>query len=316
MKKRHAFIAAAATALLLISIAPGAAHADPDSLEEVEAELKERGEELEAVIEDYNGANEDLKKTEKRIKKIEKSLPKLEEEAEEARLAATDIAVAAYTKGNDLSAVGSILGGSPNRAIDRITAMSALNASQAEDLDRFIEAQTNLEEELATLEETKVSQKAIKKEIGKKKSKIEGEMADLDELKAQLSPPSAPDISQFPPAPSGAAGDAVSFAYAQVGEPYSWGAAGPDAWDCSGLTMGAWNAAGVGLPHNAASQYNSMPHVSRANLAPGDLVFYNGLNHVGIYAGDGVVVHAPTSGQNVSVVGIDSMPIDGYGRPG
>ena len=101
---------------------------------------------------------------------------------------------------------------------------------------------------------------------------------------------------------------AVQFALDQVGKPYVFGAAGPGSYDCSGLTMRSWQAGGVSLPHSAAGQYGYGHHVSRDELQPGDLLFfYQPISHVTIYIGNGYMVSAPTSGQNVTVV-----PLDGY----
>jgi cell wall-associated NlpC family hydrolase len=118
-----------------------------------------------------------------------------------------------------------------------------------------------------------------------------------------------------PPA-SGKGATALEFALAQVGEPYVYGGDGPNSWDCSGLTMMAWKAAGVSLPHGAKAQYASTPHVSKSALQPGDLVFfYSPIHHVGIYAGNGKIVHAPKPGDVVSVVPLDYMPYAGASRP-
>ena len=104
---------------------------------------------------------------------------------------------------------------------------------------------------------------------------------------------------------------AVNFALAQVGKPYVWGAAGPDSYDCSGLTMASWHAAGVNLPHSAADQYNYGTHVSLNNLTPGDLIFmYSPIGHVTIYIGDGMMVSAPQSGENVSVIPVSGSSGD------
>ena len=109
----------------------------------------------------------------------------------------------------------------------------------------------------------------------------------------------------------------MEFALAQVGEPYVYGGAGPNSWDCSGLTMMAWKAAGVSLPHGAKAQYGSTPHISKSELQPGDLVFfYNPIHHVGIYAGNDKVVHAPKPGDVVSVDPLGYMPFAGASRPG
>jgi len=101
---------------------------------------------------------------------------------------------------------------------------------------------------------------------------------------------------------------AVQFALAQVGKPYVWGAAGPSSYDCSGLTMASWHAAGVSLPHSAADQYSYGTHVSMSHLTPGDLIFmYSPIGHVTIYIGDGMMVSAPQSGENVSVIPVSSF---------
>ncbi len=105
------------------------------------------------------------------------------------------------------------------------------------------------------------------------------------------------------PAPNAAARKVVTFALAQVGKPYVFAAAGPAAYDCSGLTMAAWASVGVSLPHFAAAQYAYGAHVSEADLKPGDLVFlYTDIHHVELYIGDGLAVSAPEEGENVQVV--------------
>ena len=101
---------------------------------------------------------------------------------------------------------------------------------------------------------------------------------------------------------------AVRFALNQVGKPYVFGAAGPSSYDCSGLTMASWAAAGVSLPHSAADQYNYGTHVSLNALSPGDLIFmYSPIGHVTIYIGDGMMVSAPQSGEDVKVIPVSSF---------
>ncbi len=107
---------------------------------------------------------------------------------------------------------------------------------------------------------------------------------------------------------SGAAQAAVQTALAQVGDPYVWGAGGPNAFDCSGLTQYAYAAAGISLPHSSRMQAQMGTAVSRSQLQPGDLIFYySPVSHVSMYVGNGQMVHASTSGQPVKVVSVDSM---------
>jgi peptidoglycan hydrolase-like protein with peptidoglycan-binding domain len=89
---------------------------------------------------------------------------------------------------------------------------------------------------------------------------------------------------------------AVAIAERYLGVPYVWGGASPSGFDCSGLVMYVYSQLGVSLPHNAAAQYDSLPHVSESDLQPGDLVFFDGLGHVGIYVGGGEIIHAPHTG--------------------
>ncbi|MGY2129299.1 C40 family peptidase [Blastococcus sp. SYSU DS0617] len=110
-------------------------------------------------------------------------------------------------------------------------------------------------------------------------------------------------------APSGAAQVAVNTALAQVGDRYVWGAGGPDAFDCSGLTSYAYRAAGISLPHSSRSQSQMGRPVSRGELQPGDLLFfYSPVSHVAMYIGNGKMVHASTSSQPVKVDNVDSFP--------
>jgi cell wall-associated NlpC family hydrolase len=116
---------------------------------------------------------------------------------------------------------------------------------------------------------------------------------------------------------AGRASRALAFAHAQLGKPYGWGATGPAAYDCSGLTQAAWAAAGVQLPRTSYSQVNAGTRVSRSELAPGDLVFYySGLSHVALYIGDGQIIHAARPGTPVRLAPVDSMPFAAATRPG
>lgn len=109
------------------------------------------------------------------------------------------------------------------------------------------------------------------------------------------------DDSSSPIAGSGAAVQAVNAALSRIGDPYVWGATGPNQFDCSGLTQWAYKQAGVSLPRSTYSQIDVGQSVSESELQPGDLIFFNSDSHVGMYIGGGKVVHAPTEGENVKV---------------
>jgi peptidoglycan DL-endopeptidase CwlO len=123
-------------------------------------------------------------------------------------------------------------------------------------------------------------------------------------------------------APTNAAEQAIAFARAQLGKPYQWGATGPDAYDCSGLTMSAYASAGVSIPRTASAQWTIGTHIGNlADLLPGDLVFYaygtsaSTIHHVGLYIGDGLMIEAPFTGASVRTASINRSDYFGATRP-
>ena len=109
---------------------------------------------------------------------------------------------------------------------------------------------------------------------------------------------------------------ALAYAKAQLGEPYARSGAGPSSWDCSGLTMMAWGSVGVSLPHSSRQQFSRGQSVAKSDLRSGDLVFfYSDISHVGLYAGNGQVIHAPRPGKSVEYIKMSYMPYAGARRP-
>ncbi len=148
----------------------------------------------------------------------------------------------------------------------------------------------------------------------------------LERAPEHLAPPTpaagtAPLVPGVPAAPVPPVDDraarAVAFAHAALGKPYAWGATGPAAYDCSGLTLAAWRAGGVTLPRTTYTQITSGTRVDWPRLRPGDLVFFHaGISHVGLYIGGGEMIHAPHAGTPVEIAPIDRLPFAGATRPG
>ena len=176
------------------------------------------------------------------------------------------------------------------------------------------QAQADADAAAAAAESGLTQLEAQQAEVKKKVDDYQAEFARLSAAEqatvtAALAGPTlrAPSAGNLPLAPSEAAGVAVKTALAQVGDPYVWGSSGPDGFDCSGLTSYAYAAAGVSLPHSSRSQSGLGQNVARADLQPGDLVFwgsgssYTSIYHVALYMGNGKVVQAPQSGDVVKV---------------
>ncbi|WP_157930498.1 C40 family peptidase [Glycomyces xiaoerkulensis] len=310
-------LAAALTAAVLLP-ASGAvltasqAVAEP-SPEEVEAELDERHSELELVIEDYNAKNEELEDAEDLIAEIEDELPELEEAVAESSEQVADIVAAAHTNG-DFAMVNSVLSGDPTDFADRLTYLQNLSDAENARLQAHVEEAAELQARKDELEALTEDADEIMAELEEQQEEIEAEIADLEVLLDQVTPEPDPEPA---PAPSSSGGNSavVDFAYAQLGEPYVYGSAGPDSWDCSGLVQQSWAAAGYSLSHNVEMQWNEVARISKSELQPGDIVFYSGLGHNALYIGDEQIIHAPRTGKNVEIVSMYIMDIGGYGRP-
>ncbi|MFF8691445.1 NlpC/P60 family protein [Streptomyces sp. NPDC015144] len=152
----------------------------------------------------------------------------------------------------------------------------------------------------------------LKKEERARLLKLEEEAA-YQQQTAWLSSGALKDINREA---SAAGKRAVAFATAQIGKPYVWGAEGPGSYDCSGLTSQAWAAAGQPIPRTSQEQWRLLPRIAIKDMRPGDLIIYHSdASHVGMYVGDGAIVHAPRPGRNVTLAGAGSMQILGVVRP-
>jgi cell wall-associated NlpC family hydrolase len=144
--------------------------------------------------------------------------------------------------------------------------------------------------------------------LSKLKKEDRERLARLAELEEDADQASSLAAAKALSGVSGRAGKALQYALKQIGDKYVFGAAGMTYWDCSGLTMRAFQSAGVSLPHSSRAQYGYGKSIKRSDLKPGDLVFFGRpISHVGIYLGKGTMVHAPRSGSRVKVASASNL---------
>jgi cell wall-associated NlpC family hydrolase len=302
----------------VVFLAPAsAALADP-SPAEIQKQIDEGNNALELVVESYNKVNGDLAATQAALAALEARVRPLLSKVDAAAANVDEIARTAYQAGNNLRTVSLLLtAGSSGSFIDKLGTLQQLSSHQQHAVDAFADAKRQYDAEKKRLDGLLAVQTAQRADLAAKKAKIEGDIARLDAMQKRAGGTTTDATTDYGPPPpvSGTAGKVVDFAWAQLNEKYVFGAAGPDTWDCSGLTMMAWKAGGKSLPHNAAQQYSVVHHISRSELAAGDLVFYNDLGHVGIYIGKNQIIHAPNKRTVVKVGPINGDPIIGYGRP-
>jgi cell wall-associated NlpC family hydrolase len=211
---------------------------------------------------------------------------------------------------------------------DRVAAEKATIADTVNQQVAIIDKLSAKETRLIAQAKAEAARAAARKaaaELAKRKAAAQAAAAALAQQQAAAQAAAAQQQQNFngggspDPAATGSNGAqiAVKWAYAELGRPYIWGANGPNAFDCSGLTQYVWGKAGVYLPHYTGDQWNSGRHIDRSQLQPGDLVFYySDLHHMALYIGNGQVIQAPHTGDVVKVSPLDIGPYAGAVRVG
>ena len=321
-------VTAVAALAAIVAPAPTTQAAPPLSIAQVEQRVNALNDQAEKITESYNLARERLTTLRR-----QQTIAAHQLQRQTARLAGLQKTIsatadAAYRGSSGLG--GLVLGGTDDPAtfLDQAVMLDALSRNQADQYAEAAAAGHAVAVAKSTYDAKASAVRTSLHRIAQQKSHIEGLLAQARNLlsqlradqRARLAAQRAAEASQqtalrgsYHGPASGRAAVAVRFAYAQLGKPYVYGAAGPDAYDCSGLTMRAWGAAGVALPHNAAAQQSMTHPVSSPE--PGDLVFFGSpAGHVGIYVGNGNMIAAPHTGDVVKVEAVYSG-VSGYGRP-
>ena len=325
-KRIAAIVAATTTALAGIGVfAALPANADP-KIDTVQQRVDGLYHQAEIASERYNAARDSLQASQTRLKALNADLSSQQATVDQMRRQVAAMVVDQY-QGQTLSTASQlVLSNRPGAFVDSLNAVSAYNDQRGQMMQQYTEELQRLHLRKQAVADEVAALAKTKRGLARDKAQIDSKAAAakqlLDKLKADQrqqmvsAAPAAPTTTTAAPA-SGRAATAVNFAMAQVGKPYVYGAAGPDAYDCSGLTMAAWGAAGVALPHNAAAQYSMGTHIPESQLQPGDLVFYySGPSHVGMYIGHGMIVNAENPSAGIKVVPVNSMPYVGATRVG
>jgi cell wall-associated NlpC family hydrolase len=292
-----------------------AASASP-STSDLTKQIDAQSKQLEIVGEQYNAMNISLQKTQSDLTKLQASLAPAKAALQTASAQVNSIASTAYQQGR-IGPMSALLDGDSSDLMAKMSYLDQIQTSNQHDIDTFTQTTQTFAQRQAELASTKAKQAAQLTEIAARRASIQASIKRLraERTTAYGSPTESSHTYNGPiPNIAGSAGKAVTYAYEHRYAEYDIGGTGPK-YDCSGLTMMAWKAAGYSLPHNAAAQWGVVTHISRGDLKPGDLVFYDNLGHVGIYVGSNMIIDAPTYGKLVDVRSINrGMPIYGYGR--
>jgi cell wall-associated NlpC family hydrolase len=315
-----------------IAFVPQVASAAPDApatAKEAAELMAARAHDLEVVTEQFNTARDQLQTQQAAAKAAADALAKAQADLATAQAQVRGIARSAFTGESTSGFSAMMTSDSADEFVDKMSTLQMVADHQNEILDQVAAASQTAAQAQADAAKSAADAQATYDEVAAQQADLQAQVnkyqADFSRLSAaeqqaatQLAGGGGTRASRddrAEPAPSGpivadsaAAQTAVDTAMAQRGKPYVWAAAGPGSFDCSGLMMYAYKAAGISLPHSSLQQSKMGQAVSRSELKPGDLIFfYSPVSHVGMYIGNGQMVHAPTSGDVVKVAGIDAV---------
>ncbi|MEU7562100.1 C40 family peptidase [Streptomyces eurythermus] len=345
---------AAVAAQAVLAPVPAAAVPDPrpsvsaqqqqPSVAQLLTDLQRLYRQTEQATETYNATTEKLARQRAEVARLDGELARARLALRAQRLDAGRLARQQYQSGGGLGPyVRLLLAPDPQAALDEGHVIGELARERARAVTRLAAAERR-QDALA-----RAARKALDTQLGlaarqkRQRDDVRTKLAGVERMLATLTPDQLAAVARLeeqgvakaqrelttagalpagrpatPPAagPAAPAERAVRYALDQVGKPYVWGAAGPDAYDCSGLTSRAWAQAGVPVPRTSQEQWDRLGKVPLRRLRPGDLVVYfPEATHVAMYVGDGKVVQAPRPGGRVTVSPIAAHPILGAVRP-
>ncbi|MGW1911039.1 NlpC/P60 family protein [Streptomyces sp. NPDC002076] len=317
---------AAAAAVVLSANAANAAPSQKLTKDQVKAKVDKLYQEAEQASEKFDGAKEKQQKLQKEISTIQDNVARGQQELNKLRDGLGSLATSQYRSGGIDPSVQLFLSSNPDDFLDKASTLDQLSAQQVDALKKIQDKQRELAQERAEAADKLKDLSSTRTELEQKKKEVQGKLADAQKLlnsltakekqelaaqqaRADRSSSQRVNLGDAPPA-SGRAAAAFSAAQSVIGSPYVYGASGPSSFDCSGLTSWAYAQAGVSIPRTSQAQATIGTRIyDQSQLKVGDLVFFYGdIHHVGLYAGNGQVLHAPHTGAVVRYESMSDMP--------
>lgn len=317
-----------------LSLVLTAVPAQADEVDDLIAQIDLISHDATAKVEEVKQIEDDIAAQEQQIDRLERQVHDARAAVDRANGARNDlqarvdgIAASKYRNTNAERLLSTLDSGSPQKAIDRAAYLDALSRNADREIDGLQSVTVDAAARANQARAASVEAEFKRNELDAKKARLEREREELDaqvrvieervdNLGAEarmrwVTRYNPVDAAALPAVSSGV----VEAAMGQLGKPYGWGATGPSAFDCSGLMVWAYGQQGKAIPRTSQAQLAGGTPVSLDQLQPGDIVgYYPGVTHVGMYIGDGMLVHASDYGIPVQVVPVDSMPIQGAVR--
>ena len=282
----------------------------------------------------YDQVEEQLGTANARLKQVNKEMARDKARYEAARKLVVQIADSTYEDAGSSSLAGLLTSDDPSKVLSEASIILQITGNRNLQTEAFF---TDASQLASAQQEQQRTQQGIKQLADQRKSTKDHISSLLSKQNSILNSLTGAQLAAVQQGtvnsgggithavysgPTGSQADtAVGFVFKQLGCPYSYGSAGPCnvGFDCSGLVSQAWAAAGISIPRTTYSQWASLPHISESALQPGDLLFYNGIGHVAMYVGGGMIIDAPSAGQPVRELSMNSAwysgGFDGAARP-
>ncbi len=312
-KRIGGMVGAGCAAALLIVMSSSRASADPSppSISDLKDQATKAQNQLEQLTERYNGLKVQLDQATKAAQVAGDNARRQQAALKLVQQKIGQLAASSYMNGGLDPTVAFAVAKDPQQLLDQASALNyfaAQDGTQVQSLAQAMQAAVRAQK-AATDRANEV--KTLKAQLDTQRAQLEGLYNSARQKIAKQDPSQLASIPAIPGGSSKAL-EALHWALKELGKPYVWGAAGPNSFDCSGLTMWAYGKVGISLPHFTGSQWNSGTHVSRSQLQPGDLVFfYSDMHHMGMYIGNGMMVHAPHTGDVVRIAPLAGRPFAG-----
>ncbi|HEY8044122.1 MAG TPA: NlpC/P60 family protein [Streptosporangiaceae bacterium] len=331
LRRGLAIGASLAAAGALATFASSAGAAPKPTVGQVQKSVNRLTSQEDQAAQMYDQSEQQLSNAKQRLALVNHEVQADRSKFESMRSQIAAIASTAYENGTMTSMGALLTSDNPQAVLGQASVLLQLSSDRAAQVNEFIQAARQLQGAQLTAKRTEqavasldAQRLARKKSLGKSLSQKKALLATLTAQQQQtVTAATTPGIggttkATNPVPVSGQAGAAVAYAYSKLGDPYLYGATGPGSFDCSGLVEAAWAAAGVAIPRTTYEQVAALPAVSTSNLQPGDLLFFDGDGHVGMYVGGGYLIDAPTTGsfvEKVALAGWYSANLDSAARP-
>jgi cell wall-associated NlpC family hydrolase len=304
------------------------------SIDQVRTTINTLTGEFNKANQQYDQVEEQLTAADARLKQLNKQLSRDNAQYQAARKLVVQIADSTYEDSGSTSLAGLLTSADPSQVLAEASLIAQVTGTRNLETEAFLTDATQLSSVQQEQQHTEqgiaqlaAQRKGTKNHIASLLSKQNSILSSLTNTELtqvqQGTVQSGGGItSAVYTGPTGSQADtAVAFVFRQLGCAYSYGSTGPcgSGFDCSGLVMSAWAAAGITIPRDTFEQWAALPHVSTSDLQPGDLLYYDGIGHVAMYVGQGMIIDAPTAGEPVREIPMDTAwyadSLDGAARP-